>query len=578
MRVGAILLTMAFLSIVITYLIFQRAWIQPLSRKYDNIDALVTAIEDLRVAYQKEMFARASSPEASAAITAAAESTNAKLHSVREKAIWVDAARDDAHPAISAQISAVENEIGRWRDAVRLSPSAVANTKISETLEQHRDAVHTWVRDLNVKLDNYIDLRTTVLIIVGAFGGLATWIASSLAIRRSRNSLRGVSDHITAIEAGELAPRSLDSFVEIREVNTCLNRLGVALAKSREDADRERALAGARQAELEQSHEFVLEMTHAQTEGEVVRAFYKHATRAFGVESVEILRFVNPPGILEELPNAPENTNKKIRIIEDPNLCIAFRSSETSPRGPELSDFPASLCPASPCPERATLCVPMRTAYGKVGVVHICAEKGKTLDAIPRAVVETFVRLFAPVLENARLLRESQERGATDPLTGLANRRRLEEFGSKQIALAIRQNTPLAVVALDLDKFKNINDEFGHEVGDRALIAVAQAMQSAIRETDIASRLGGDEFALVLPGSAGAAAVRVIERIRASLARPMSKHFPVALHVSAGIAEVSPRVRTLAELLALADRALYDAKRHQRGIGHARPEAVEDEA
>jgi len=221
-------------------------------------------------------------------------------------------------------------------------------------------------------------------------------------------------------------------------------------------------------------------------------------------------------------------------------------------------------CPASPIPGRATLCVPMHASYGQIGVVHLVAPEGAELSSIPRELAETLVRLLAPALENARLLRESIERSTTDPLTGLANRRRLEEFASKQIALSLRQQTPLAVVLLDLDRFKAINDEYGHDAGDRALVAVAAALRSAIRETDLAARVGGDEFALLLPGSSAGAAVSVVERVRTPLSMPAATGLPCPLELSAGITELSTRGATLSELISLADRALYEAKREGR--------------
>jgi diguanylate cyclase (GGDEF)-like protein len=220
----------------------------------------------------------------------------------------------------------------------------------------------------------------------------------------------------------------------------------------------------------------------------------------------------------------------------------------------------AGSCAASPWPGRPVLCIPLLGAHGATGVVHFLARSPVGLAAMPRALAETLVRLFAPALDNARLLRESIERSATDPLTGLANRRRLEEYAPKAIALSQRQGAPLSVIVLDLDRFKQINDRFGHDEGDRALTVVAKALQANVRATDLAARLGGDEFALLLPGSSAGEAAQVMERIREALAAGADAR-PYTLGVSAGIAEISPRSSTLRELLAHADRALYDAKR-----------------
>lgn len=567
MRVGGIILVFAFLSIITSYLIIQKFWLEPFIDKYDRLDVFISSIEDLRVRGAFERLARATHDSDAPAVDSAFEASEVAVRNMKEAASKADATHGRGYNEYQAQAQTLIAEVYNWRDAARDNNGDAAAVELFNSIERYRNSIKLRQIEYNARLESYIKIRTAILLIVGAAGGVATWLATLVAIRRTRRSLRRIAEHVSALERGELGPRAMESFVEIAEVNHRLNHLGMALLRSRDDVKREKETALARQSELEIAHELVLDLSRARSEADVVRAFYKYAPGSLRADYIEILRFVNPPGILEELSPAGEDSNKKNRIIEDPNLCLAFRTMETA-----AGNAPRSQCPATPRAGAATLCVPMKTAYGQIGVVHICAKPGELIDTIPRTVAETFVRLFAPALENARLLRESIERGFTDPLTGLANRRRLDEFAIKAVALAQRQSTTLSVVALDLDKFKNINDDYGHEVGDRALVNVAQAMQSAIRESDIAARLGGDEFILVLPGTTGAMAVRVIERIRSLLSRPMGKHLPVALHLSAGISELSPRAKTFPELLALADRALYDAKRLSRGIGHARPE------
>jgi diguanylate cyclase (GGDEF)-like protein len=144
----------------------------------------------------------------------------------------------------------------------------------------------------------------------------------------------------------------------------------------------------------------------------------------------------------------------------------------------------------------------------------------------------------------------------TDPLTGLLNRRAL--FG--ETATETASNT--AILVMDLDHFKTINDQFGHAAGDRVLRAFAEVIFSNIRSEDVAARLGGEEFCIVLSGSSPKAAAAVAERIRATLE---TKTFPTsigAIHatVSVGIAIRSSEPETLQALLSRADAALYQAK------------------
>mgnify|MGYP003694356193 CR=1 FL=1 len=121
---------------------------------------------------------------------------------------------------------------------------------------------------------------------------------------------------------------------------------------------------------------------------------------------IEVLHLVDPPGILEELPPAPADESHPARIVADPASCLGFRAMTTAP-----AENDAIRCPASPRPAQAALCVPMQTAHGQIGVVHICARPGEPITNIPRGFAETLVRVFAPAMENARLLRESIERG-----------------------------------------------------------------------------------------------------------------------------------------------------------------------
>jgi diguanylate cyclase (GGDEF)-like protein len=167
--------------------------------------------------------------------------------------------------------------------------------------------------------------------------------------------------------------------------------------------------------------------------------------------------------------------------------------------------------------------------------------------------------LLAIQVQHRRLLRMAE----TDALTGLPN------HGAYHAALAValerarETDTPLSVVALDLDQFKQINDTHGHPYGDQVLRAVADALRAAIRPDDVAARTGGDEFALVLAGATGANALAVAERAREAVASIRVREFE--LSCSAGIAVFPQDAGDPATLVELADSTLYWAKRSGRG-------------
>jgi diguanylate cyclase (GGDEF)-like protein len=153
-----------------------------------------------------------------------------------------------------------------------------------------------------------------------------------------------------------------------------------------------------------------------------------------------------------------------------------------------------------------------------------------------------------------------------DPLTGMANRRAFLETAQATLHGKAAQPRPMAVVLFDLDHFKEINDRFGHAVGDRVLRSFANVVASSLGPGDSAGRLGGEEFAVLLPACDRRRAVTVAEQIRERFAEDAVEvdGQPVLGTLSGGIALVEDSVATIEELLARADGALYQAKRNGR--------------
>ncbi|MGN6227132.1 MAG: diguanylate cyclase [Dyella sp.] len=154
----------------------------------------------------------------------------------------------------------------------------------------------------------------------------------------------------------------------------------------------------------------------------------------------------------------------------------------------------------------------------------------------------------------------------TDPLTGVANRRRLEEVGAAAVDQARALGQPLALIAMDVDHFKAVNDSLGHAAGDRVLVAMAAVCQGGLRQVDRLSRVGGEEFVALLPGSSAADAMLVAERLRVEVsALALDELAPgLTITISLGVTELRPSERSLDQLLRRADRALYEAKKQGR--------------
>jgi diguanylate cyclase (GGDEF)-like protein len=170
-----------------------------------------------------------------------------------------------------------------------------------------------------------------------------------------------------------------------------------------------------------------------------------------------------------------------------------------------------------------------------------------------------------PVLLLHRSLNQAQLRAAarTDPKTGLLNAAAWQEEAEREIVRARREHRSLAILIADLDHFKQVNDHYGHLVGDRVLGVVANALQAGLRPYDFLGRFGGEEFTVVLPNADGVEAARIAERLRRDVAMTLLEldgGRTVRMTVSIGIAVLDRHGTDLTDLLAAADVALYGAK------------------
>ncbi|MET0440026.1 MAG: sensor domain-containing diguanylate cyclase [Devosia sp.] len=204
--------------------------------------------------------------------------------------------------------------------------------------------------------------------------------------------------------------------------------------------------------------------------------------------------------------------------------------------------------------------VPLTTEDGH-NIGTICA-----IDSHPRQFSGRELEIFRELARVAMSEMELRRLATTDGLTGINTRRAFKEDAEKYVALARRHRSQLSAIAFDIDRFKAINDTYGHAAGDAVLKAVTKAVEPILRQSDIFGRLGGEEFGVILPDADGNAAMVVAEKLRHALLQlsfPGSRP-PLTVAASFGVATFDPSADTYDSLMLKADEALYEAKRSGR--------------
>ncbi|HYJ80629.1 MAG TPA: GGDEF domain-containing protein, partial [Longimicrobiaceae bacterium] len=187
---------------------------------------------------------------------------------------------------------------------------------------------------------------------------------------------------------------------------------------------------------------------------------------------------------------------------------------------------------------------------------------------VPMLAAPPFLVLLLRLVAQLRETREELRRlSVTDELTGAFNRRHFLALAEQEMARARRYGDPFAVMLLDLDDFKEVNDRWGHAAGDHVLRSVADACRAHLRESDVFARLGGDEFVLLLTNTNAACAAATAERLRRLLGTVPVRWGDdrVPVNASVGIAAFAPGMRGVNELVIAADQALLAAKRAGKG-------------
>ncbi|MFM8296170.1 MAG: diguanylate cyclase, partial [Microcystaceae cyanobacterium] len=210
-----------------------------------------------------------------------------------------------------------------------------------------------------------------------------------------------------------------------------------------------------------------------------------------------------------------------------------------------------------------SLCIPLVAQGENLGLLYLCTFKPQALPEIRQQLAKTVAEQLSLAIANLKLREQLQEQSLHDPLTRLFNRRYLEQFLTKEIARAKRHRHSIGVLMMDIDHFKNVNDSFGHEVGDQVLTTIGTLLKDHIRVSDVVCRYGGEEMTVILPETSLPDAYQKAEFLRQAIAKlriEYSGQILDSITASVGVACYPDQGEELHQLIHAADKALYHAK------------------
>jgi diguanylate cyclase (GGDEF)-like protein len=248
-----------------------------------------------------------------------------------------------------------------------------------------------------------------------------------------------------------------------------------------------------------------------------------------------------------------------------PNDCWGLRHGRTHPLSEDQGGLQC-LHLSEPLPA-VSYCLPVQVQGEVLGILHVRSKHKENLEAAKFQLAYTVVEQTGMALSNLNLRAALREQSIRDPVTGLHNRRYMEEALKQHLSRVTRHLHPLGIIMIDIDHFKSFNDLHGHAAGDRILNELGKFLQSHIRGEDTACRYGGEEFILILPDVFLEAAQNRAEQLRREakeLRVEDGGQSYAGITLSVGVALYPLHGRTIENVLRAADSALYRAKQEGR--------------
>src|SRR5436305_6821790 len=206
------------------------------------------------------------------------------------------------------------------------------------------------------------------------------------------------------------------------------------------------------------------------------------------------------------------------------------------------------------------MCVPLLSFGQTLGVLFLDSKIPNAFHAVDRQTIESVADMCATAIQNTQHIERVRQLAYIDGLTGIFNRRFFELRINEEMERAKRFNTPLAVIMVDIDQFKRLNDEFGHLLGDEVLRQVSSIFSQQLRKIDVVCRYGGEELAILLSQTNSEYALRVAEKLRRVVENWQFPGMPRSVTISAGTAIFPDHGETSDALVKEADAGPYTAK------------------
>jgi len=341
----------------------------------------------------------------------------------------------------------------------------------------------------------------------------------------------------------------------------------VAMAEDLKKANLELIKEKASLKEKTQQLNFLYELAtrlSASLKAEEIVALVGQALRQIGADLVSFLTAFDHPEKLTLYTNRRVGRNLPGRLVSTlkSQLDTSLFNGETRVNLVET----ASDRPLSRLPNRRII-LPLIVAGKECGALGVFFSDQDELGPDWRMLLESVAHQSAQTLFNAHQHETALNQAAHDPLTGLINRRAFDENLFREFGRSQRYDTELALILIDLDHFKSVNDRFGHAAGDEVLKTVAEAVKECVRTTDIPARIGGEEFAVILPDTRQGKALKLARRLQQKI-NGLTFNFggnSIKQTVSQGVADSrSALVKEARDLIILADHAMYLAKEQGR--------------